>query len=75
MKLSLGSATDAPVWGIYGTFVSHFSNPDLDIEVNNHFQLDCGRHYYPPVFHIEMCSYLSFFNQTPSTYTYPTTPT
>lgn len=25
--------------------------------------LDCGRHYYPPEFLIEMCSYLSFFKQ------------
>jgi len=26
-------------------------------------QLDVGRHYYPPQFLIEMCSYLSFFKQ------------
>ncbi|KAH9215930.1 glycoside hydrolase [Leptodontidium sp. 2 PMI_412] len=44
-KLSLGSATDSPGWGIRGTF------------------LDVGRHYYPPEFIIEMCSYLSFFKQ------------
>ncbi|KAF9880397.1 hypothetical protein CkaCkLH20_02351 [Colletotrichum karsti] len=25
--------------------------------------LDCGRHYYPPEFLIEMCAYLSFFKQ------------
>jgi hexosaminidase len=45
MNLDVGSATDAPGWGIRGTF------------------LDCGRHYYPPEFIIEMCSYLSFFKQ------------
>ncbi|KAE8443659.1 hypothetical protein EG329_001517 [Mollisiaceae sp. DMI_Dod_QoI] len=45
MKLALGSASDAPGWGIRGTF------------------LDAGRHYYPPEFLIEMCSYLSFFKQ------------
>lgn len=26
-------------------------------------QLDAGRHYYPPDFLVEMCSYLSFFKQ------------
>ncbi|TVY84722.1 Beta-hexosaminidase [Lachnellula suecica] len=45
MNLDQGSATDAPGWGIRGTF------------------LDVGRHYYPPEFIIEMCSYLSFFKQ------------
>ncbi|KAH8807413.1 beta-hexosaminidase [Xylogone sp. PMI_703] len=25
--------------------------------------LDCGRHYYPPEFLVEMCSYLSYFKQ------------
>lgn len=45
MELSLGSATDAPGWGIRGSF------------------LDCGRHFYPPEFLIEMCGYLSYFKQ------------
>lgn len=35
----------------------------LSFTLTYHLQLDCGRHYYPPEFIIEMCSYLSFFKQ------------
>ncbi|KAJ9227311.1 CAZyme family GH20 [Paecilomyces variotii] len=43
--------------------IPHGSGTDAPGWATRGVMLDAGRHYYPPDFLIEMCSYLSFFKQ------------
>ncbi|PLB43525.1 glycoside hydrolase [Aspergillus steynii IBT 23096] len=48
---------------VTGEKLPHGSGLDTPGWANRGIMLDAGRHYYPPEFLIEMCSYLSFFKQ------------
>ncbi|PYH78746.1 putative beta-hexosaminidase, partial [Aspergillus uvarum CBS 121591] len=57
------SVIQAAVLGGHGHALPHGSGVDAPGWASRGVMLDVGRHYYPPHFLVEICSYLSFFKQ------------
>ncbi|OBT49922.1 hypothetical protein VE04_09895 [Pseudogymnoascus sp. 24MN13] len=71
--LVIGASPLGAWWATRSILQQGVLNKDLELRLGNATDapgwgirgavLDCGRHYYPPEFLVEMCSYLSFFKQ------------